>query len=289
MTFKDHFSGHADRYRAYRPTYPSDLFDYLASLVAGRDLAWDCATGNGQAALGLTPHFRRVVATDASDAQLSQARPHDRIDYLVCPAERTPLPGASVDLVTVAQAFHWLELPQFYDEVRRVCRPGAVLACWCYQLNEVDPQVDAVVRRYYGEVVGPYRPPERLLVEAGYRTLTFPFEELTPPSFRMTLRWDLRRVMGYLGTWSSSQRYRADRGRDPLDEVREALADAWGDEERERSVSWPLHMRIGRVGTPGGFWVPQDMAGLRLRSAEPEAEPSKIPSCPIRAHDSRTT
>jgi SAM-dependent methyltransferase len=216
MTFKDHFSGHADGYEAFRPTCPPDLFDDLASLAPSHDLAWDCATGNGQAAYGLTPHFRAVIATDASAGQVAQARPHERVRYLVSPAERSPLADRSVDLVTAAQALHWIDLPCFYDEVRRVCRPGAVLACWCDQLHAIDPQVDGVVCRYYAETVGPYWPPERLLVEAGYRTLPFPFEELDPASFRMSLRWDLARLMGYLGTWSSSQRYQADRGRDPL-------------------------------------------------------------------------
>ncbi|QDV35673.1 class I SAM-dependent methyltransferase [Tautonia plasticadhaerens] len=199
MTFKDHFSGHSDRYQAHRPTYPEALYDYLGSLAPGHGLAWDCATGNGQAAHGLVPHFRTVVATDASAAQVAQARPHERIAYLVAPAERTPIPDGTVDLVTVAQALHWLDLDRFYAEVRRACRPGAVLACWCYQLHAIDPGVDAVVGCYYAEVVGAYWPPERLLVEAGYRTLPLPFEELTPPPFRMVQRWDLDRLLGYLG------------------------------------------------------------------------------------------
>src|SRR4051812_48058251 len=111
MTFKDHFSGHADRYGAYRPTYPAAIFEYLSSLCPSRDLAWDCATGNGQAAHALAPCFRAVVATDASREQIGQARPHDRITYAVAPAGRTAIPYASVDLVTVAQALHWLDQP----------------------------------------------------------------------------------------------------------------------------------------------------------------------------------
>jgi ubiquinone/menaquinone biosynthesis C-methylase UbiE len=114
MTFKDHFSGHADSYEAYRPDYPEALFAYLASLVPARKFAWDCATGNGQAAVALMPWFDRVIATDASRKQLDEARDADRITYLAAPAERTPLPDASVDLVTVAQALHWFNLPAFY-------------------------------------------------------------------------------------------------------------------------------------------------------------------------------
>jgi len=247
MTFNDHFSDHADRYGVYRPSYPPDLFKYLASNVPRRDLVWDCGTGNGQAAHGLAAHFRRVVATDASAAQIAQARPHDRIEYFVAHAEQSPLPDCSVDLVTVAQALHWLDLDRFYPEVRRVARPGSVLACWCYELSTVDEQVDAVINRYYKEIVGPYWPPERELVESGYRTLPFPFEELTAPSFRMVASWDLHHLMGYLGTWSATARYRADRGQDPLNEVRQALADAWGHPDRVREVTWPLRLRIGRV------------------------------------------
>ena len=130
MTFPDHFSDCADLYEASRPTYPDALFSYLASLVAAHDLAWDCATGNGQAALGLTPHFRAVVATDASPRQIAQAHPHPKVTYLVAPAERTPLPDGSVDLVTVATAFHWLDFPRFYGEVRRVAKPDGILARW---------------------------------------------------------------------------------------------------------------------------------------------------------------
>jgi hypothetical protein len=55
MTFPDHFSDHADLYEAFRPAYPEALFAYLTSLVPAHDLAWDCATGNGQAAVALTP------------------------------------------------------------------------------------------------------------------------------------------------------------------------------------------------------------------------------------------
>jgi SAM-dependent methyltransferase len=247
MTFKDHFSGHADRNGAFRPTYPAGLFEYLASLCPSHDLAWDCATGNGQAALALTPHFRSVVATDASERQIAQARPHHKITYSVAPAERTPLPDASVDLVTVAQALHWLDLPSFYAEVRRVSVPGGVIAVWCYQLHTIGPEVDAVVHRLYTEILGDYWPPERRLVEEGYRTLPFPFAEVAPPPFEMVQAWDLPRLLSYLGTWSSSQRYRAQVGTDPIDLIRADMEAAWGGPSQVREVVWPLHLRVGII------------------------------------------
>src|SRR5580704_8188572 len=107
MAFKDHFSGHADQYGAYRPKYPPALFDHVARIAPAKGLAWDCATGNGQAATELAEHFRAVVATDASRQQLAEAPAHDRIAYVVAAAERSPIASSSVDLVTVAQAIHW--------------------------------------------------------------------------------------------------------------------------------------------------------------------------------------
>lgn len=247
MPFPDHFSDHADRYEAYRPTYPDALFAYLASLVPGHDLAWDCATGNGQAALGLTPHFDAVVATDASHRQIALARPHPKISYLVAPAEHTPLRDASVDLVTVSLALHWLDLDRFYAEVRRVVREGGVLACWTYHLQTVSPEVDEVVHRLYSDILGPYWSPQIRHIEDGYRSLPFPFEEVTPPSFRLTQGWDMDRLAAYMGTWSGSQRYRTETGRDPIEPIREELAAAWGDPSRVREVAWDLHLRVGRV------------------------------------------
>lgn len=247
MSFKDHFSGHAETYGAFRPSYPDALFAHLASLCAGHTLAWDCATGNGQAAAGVAAHFHTLIATDASRRQLEEAREVANVHYVVAAAERAPLTEHSVDLVTVAQAVHWFALGRFYAEVKRVLRPSGIIACWCYPLHEVTPQVDKVIHRLYEDIVGEYWPPERAIVEDEYRALPFPFDEVKMPSFAMSVRWDLARMLGYLGTWSSVQRYRKARGSDPLDFVRDDLAAAWGKPNHEHMIRWPLHLRVGRV------------------------------------------
>lgn len=245
--FPDYFSGHAADYEAFRPTYPEALFDNLASLAPGRALAWDCGTGNGQAALSLAERFERVVATDASVRQIEQARPHPRIDYLVAPAERTPLPAASVDLITVALAFHWFDVPRFHVEVKRVARPDGIVACWTYHLQSVNPEVDAVIRRLYAEVLGPYWAPEVKHIENGYRTLPFPFEEVALPAFALERSWNLERMVDYMATWSGWQRYCTTTGRDPREEILGDLTQAWGDPTAARRIVWPLHLRVGRV------------------------------------------
>lgn len=243
----DHFSAVADSYARYRPGYPSALFEFLASLPARRRMAWDCATGNGQAAAGLAPHFQKVVATDLSASQIERAEPVPGVEYRVAMAESSGLPDGTVDLVTVAQALHWLELGSFYVEVRRVLAHGGVLAAWCYNLLDVDPRINAVVGRYYSQVVGDYWPPERRLLEAGYRTIPFPFHEVAPPRLEMACDWRLDQLFGYLGTWSATIRYRRALRRDPLMEIAEDLEAAWGDSETPRRVRWPLFLRVGRA------------------------------------------
>ena len=249
-TEKDHFSGHAACYQQFRPNYPAPLFEYLASLCPAHDLAWDCATGNGQAAVPLARYFTGIVATDFSAQQIEQAERNARVRYLVAPADQAPIGAGSADLVTVAQALHWFDLTSFYREVRRVARPGGILAVWSYEMHHITPEIDGIVRRLYSDIVGPYWPPERKIVEEGYRTLPFPFDELAPPRFEMVHSWTLEHVLGYLASWSSTQRYRKQVGEDPLALIADDLSAAWGDPEHVRDVVWPLNVRVGRIAEP---------------------------------------
>lgn len=248
MSFSDHFSGVASHYAEFRPRYPDALFDWLAALVPRRDLAWDCATGSGQAALALATRFERVIATDASAGQIGVASPHPRVEYRVAPAEASGLDPASVDLVTVAQALHWFDRPAFYAEARRVVRPGGVVAAWTYGHPSIDePRADVVLQRFAFETVGPYWPEERALVDAGYRTIDFPFGEVAPPAFEMETRWTLDALLGYVSTWSAVTRFREARKEDPLPALAEALAPPWGGRGLPRRIAWPLALRVGYI------------------------------------------
>jgi SAM-dependent methyltransferase len=246
MSFKDHFSGHAADYATARPGYPAALFRYLDGLPAQHELAWDCGTGSGQAAVRLAESFARVVATDASAEQLAHAEPNPRVEYRLGSAERVELADGSVDLVTVAQALHWFDFDRFYAEVRRVLAPGGGLAAWTYKLLSVAPAIDRALLHFAHQVVGPYWPPERRYVDEEYRTLPFPFVEEAAPAFHGEERWDLRRYLAYVSTWSSVKRYTQAKG-DPLPAFAEEVAAAWGDPAVERTISLPIYLRVGRV------------------------------------------
>ncbi|MDD5295758.1 MAG: class I SAM-dependent methyltransferase [Rhodocyclaceae bacterium] len=244
--FKDHFASVAAQYSENRPSYPPALFDWLARLCPAHDLAWDCGAGSGQASLELARHFSRVLATDASAAQIGQAQPHARIAYRVAPAEESGLPDQACDLVVVAQALHWFDLERFYREVRRVLKPGGVVAAWSYGVLEVEgDEVNAVVQRFYHDEVGPWWPPERRHVESGYRELAFPFSRIAAPPFAMALSWNLPQLLGYFRSWSATAACLKARGRDPVADLEPQLRACWGDAKGERLVQWPLALLAG--------------------------------------------
>jgi len=251
-TFKDHFSGFAGRYADFRPQYPAELFDYLATLVPARSTVWDCAAGNGQATVGLAKRFSKIIATDASQEQIDSAPKINNVDFRVASAEQNGLSDQSIDLVTVAQAVHWFDLGRFFAEVDRVLKPCGVLAVWAYGINQIEgDQVNQIVQHFYSEIVGPYWPPERRLIEEGYRSIQLPFAEITSPEFRMETHWTLEQLLGYFGTWSATNRYIKSVGKNPIDPLREELKAHWPDDNSPRSVVWPLTVRIGRKPRSG--------------------------------------
>ena len=247
MSFADHFSAVSAAYAAFRPRYPDALFAFLAREAPARTAAWDAGTGSGQAAAGLARHFTRVVATDASEEQIAHAPPDPRIEYRVAPAEASGLPDGSMDLVTAAQAVHWFDRPRFWKEARRALKPGGLIAVWTYVLVEIEPSIDAAVRRFYDDVVGPFWPPERRLTEQRYRTIDFPFTEMRVPEFAIERQLTLEELAGYVRTWSATRGYVREHGRDPVDDLVVELAPLWGEAHRTRLGRWPIAMRAGRT------------------------------------------
>jgi SAM-dependent methyltransferase len=245
--FKDHFSERSASYAAFRPTYPAALVDFLAEVSPRRDVAVDCACGSGQLSVPLARRFDRVIALDASAEQIKHAEPRAGVEYRVARAEETGLPDGIAGLITVAQAAHWIDRDRFYAEARRIARPDAAIALVTYGNAHVDSAVDPILSRFYYDVVGRFWPPERRIVETGYRTLAFPFHEIDPPPLDMVASWRLADLIGYVRTWSAVKEAEKVLGTAPLDALSRDLAAAWGDAETRRTITWPLSVRAGRV------------------------------------------
>lgn len=244
---KDNFSTQAAGYARFRPNYPPALINYLANLPLAKQAVWDCGTGNGQVAVQLAHYFDEVFATDISAKQLREAPAHARIRYAVEAGERCSAPDDAFDLIVVAQAIHWFDFDRFYAEVRRVLRPGGVLAVVGYGLLQTDSTaMNDIIRRFYTEIVGPYWDPERRYLDEAYRTIPFPFEETGTPEFSMQYRWSMDDLLGYLGTWSAVQHYQRQKAADPVELIEAALRRAQGD-RMEIAIHFPVHLRVGKL------------------------------------------
>jgi len=243
MIFKDHFSGIAADYAKGRPTYPDSLFEFLANKTKAQDLAWDCATGNGQAALGLSSYIKKIYATDASAEQISKAFKKENIKYAQRPAYQSDLSDDSVDLITVAQALHWFDVTRFYEEADRVLKTDGLLAVWGYGLFRIDQELDKLIDSFY-DVIGPHWPPERRLIENEYRDLKFPYPQIPVPGFTMEENWGMAQLLRYISTWSGVKKYIAERNENPVKKLRKQLEDYWKPPEIRKNVKWPIFLKI---------------------------------------------
>ncbi|HMB72373.1 MAG TPA: class I SAM-dependent methyltransferase [Gammaproteobacteria bacterium] len=250
MENRTSFGLDAHAYREFRPVYPDALYAYLAEICTHRNAALDCATGNGQAALGLARHFARVVAVDTDAAQIATATAHERIEYVVAPAEELSTALGRFDLVTVAQGAHWFDLPKFYARLQPLLAPGAVVAIWGYSFPRIDTAVDAVLAEHLVGAVDAFWAQGNRVIMDHYRTIAFPFEEIEPPDFAIRIRWDRHAFFGFVRTWSAHKRLLAAGKPDPLRRVA-ALLDAAGiwPERDVRDLQFDLHLRVGRSGT----------------------------------------
>lgn len=249
MEYIQHFAQNPSAYLQYRPDYPAALFEYLAGLCDQHFLAWDCATGNGQAALPLAQYFTEVVASDVNQEPLNVALQKDNLSYHCWPAEQTEFEDASVDLITVAQALHWFDLECFYAEAIRVAKPRAIIAAWCYSLGSLTPAVDIVIQKLYHDILGDaYWPKERRYIDNGYKTILFPFKKLkTVPEFYTEKQFNLSDIIGYLHTWSAVKEYQLQNKQDPIELITNELATAWGDPEKIITMRWPIHLLVGHI------------------------------------------
>ncbi|BCY16501.1 hypothetical protein hrd7_03500 [Leptolinea sp. HRD-7] len=241
------FTCETGHYALYRPGYPDELFAFLSGLCHNRNKAWDCATGNGQAAIAIAEYFNQVEATDISPEQLQNCYPHPRVHYSPTPAEKTDFSDSSFDLITVAQAVHWFDLPRFFAEAGRVLKPGGILALFGYKFPEVDPQIDAVIKSDLLDRIDPYWASGNRMLMNDYAEIRLPFSEVPVSQFFVIkVKWDLYHLTGYFNTWSAVKRYTDDHGTGLMDTLFSALKPVWSNPHEPREIFMPVVLKVGR-------------------------------------------
>lgn len=247
MSGKSEFSKQAADYAKYRPVYPAELYPYLKSVSPADELAYDAGTGNGQCAVALANHFKAVVASDLSREQIANAKTKANVTYTVSAAHESGIEARSVDLITAATAIHWFNFDLFYAECHRILKDGGVIAAWSYGWHQCeDPKITDLIQKIGKVILKDHWSPQPKLIWDNYSKIPFPFKEFSPPAFHQSLSWDMDELIGYLTTWSATQKYIDDKGTHPVDVVRRELATAWGNPEKKLQFDCPLIMRIGR-------------------------------------------
>jgi ubiquinone/menaquinone biosynthesis C-methylase UbiE len=241
------FSLGSDQYVKHRPQYPEELFLFLNEISKQHDYAWDCATGNGQAAISCAKYFSHIEATDISVEQIQHCIVHPKINYSVRPAEHTLFDDFSFDLIVVAQAIHWFNQEQFFREAERVLKPNGVLAAWGYGFLEIEYEIDDIITKNLQEPIDRFWASGNRQVMAGYRDLALPFDEINiQKTFAMKVEWNLQQLLAYLRTWSAVKLYSAELGHDPVDQLETKLKTVWKEPDKTKLVQMPLFLKVSR-------------------------------------------
>lgn len=249
---KNWFDQGGKAYARFRPEYPPELAQFLASVAPGAKggaaLALDVGCGNGQLTTQLAAHFAQVLGADPSADQVASAVAHPRVEYVCAVAEALPVASGCIQLITAAQAAHWFDLPRFYQEARRIAAPQAALALVSYGVLQLDDEaLNARFGHFYTREIGPYWPAERKRVDSGYADLPFPFEEMAAPPLAIAKKWSLDALLGYISTWSAVRRAYEAGCAGIVQNFAADMTALWGDPMHERPVRWPINMRLGML------------------------------------------
>ena len=243
------FEDKADLYASARPMYPKELFDFISSFANSHDQAWDCATGNGQAAVGLAEIFIKVEASDISKEQIANSFATKNINYSTQSSEQTSFSDNQFDLVNVAQALHWFDYEKFWGEVNRVLKPDGVFVAYSYVWPFVSKEIDNVLEKSIKSIIEPYWAPNNKLAWDSYAALDFPFTTILCPGIELENHWNLEQYLEYIHTWSGTRRCMDEKGYEFFEAAKEALLQVWGDSKKKLVVKSPLTVIAGRAWT----------------------------------------
>lgn len=246
MKHHQFFNDKAELYARARPVYPQEVYRYLSSLCPLKNLVWDSACGNGQAAISLVEEFDNVFASDVSSEQIKRAKVHPRINYETSSSEAVNLENESCDLVCVAQALHWFDYDSFWPEVQRVLKPDGIFSAFGYTWPSVSKNIDAVIENSILKSIESFWAPQNKLLWNHYRDLEIPFERIDSPRFTMSANWNLDEYFNFLHTFSATRRCMEAVGDKFFQEAYRQVSDLWGDPQQKKLVGLDFVFYAGR-------------------------------------------
>lgn len=234
-------------YRDCRPSYGSEIYSHISSLLKDNQKAWDCACGSGQATIEVAKFVDYVIGTDPDPSQLEKGAIAGNVDYLRASETVETFGEESIDLVTVATGIHWINRPKFYKEVERVLKKGGVLATWGYTGVDLNSEIDAVIKGIVKTHLMPYYPKEILIAFNGYQDIELPMNKIQSPNFDVVHNWDFEKLMNYIQSFTAMQRYLKTHGKSAVSLFRDELLEAWGgDKTSIKNLTWELHTNFSR-------------------------------------------
>jgi SAM-dependent methyltransferase len=156
--FQPRFGHAAEAFQRYRPDYPPELFERIFTAIPAdrRQRAIDLGAGTGKATRALLPQFREVIAVEPDPgmaAKLKEDLPAAIVHNTT--AEDFSQQPSTVDLVTVANALHWMDAPRVFANVHSWLRPSGIFAVFDRPLPKTIPAIDAIT---LAEMRGPWKP-----------------------------------------------------------------------------------------------------------------------------------
>lgn len=227
------FNMDSNHYFKNRPRYPKELYQLIHKSSKDHQIAWDCACGNGQAAIDLVPYFSRIEATDINENQLKHSFQHEKISYSLQKSEKTNFPSRYFDAVCAAQCLHWFDLEEYFIEVKRVLKKQGLFACWGYSFFQIEDTLDAIIDSTLLKVIDPYWSENNRILHRRYADVRFPFKPIHGPEIRMTMNWDLNQFTSYLETWSAVKLYHERTSDSLIENVRQMLKKHWEEKEKK--------------------------------------------------------
>ncbi|MFA8301311.1 MAG: class I SAM-dependent methyltransferase [Hyphomicrobiales bacterium] len=244
MSNKKKFITNSGDYKKYRLVYPDSILDIIKKHIRKFDNALDVATGSGQLAIKLSEIFEEVDAVDYSQAQLDNAYLCDNIEYALASAEDLPFSNKSFDLVSIAQALHWVDRNMFFSEVKRLLKKEGVFLIVLYDLPKFNNKVDRLIEDFCFHTMKDYWGFDRKELLSHYIDYDIPFELQERYTISDVKQYSKDDLIGLMKSWSVVSNFIDYNLYCPVDRIKDDIYSAWKGEEKYMDALINIHLLI---------------------------------------------